>query len=661
MRRLGVPVVFRGLVAALALGAWVGLAGPVQAHALLVSSNPAADTSVAVAPASITLTFTEPPDPRLSTVTVLDSSGSPHGPARPSPVVGQPDKLTIAPGPLPDGVYTVSWRTVSSIDGHLAAGSFAFSVGVAPPVAGSAATASSQVASQPLGVAIAHFVLYVGLLLLVGASLVAGFLAVELARPLLMLAGAAWLVAAVGTASLIAAQGLVAGVGPAELPGTSLGWAFVLRAAVVAGAGIGLLAARRAWASGSGARRAMRLTALVTAAGLLIDAALSHAGAGGPLEVAVQWLHLLAVGAWLGGLPALLLELGACTPGERGRVAWRFARLATLGIVLVAATGVLRAATEIGTLGNLVSTAFGQLLVVKAALLLVLAGLGAVNHFRHVPAATDTLTGLRRAARVEIGVALVVVLLSAQLGNLVPPVEAGPPAPASTALTADGQDFGTSVRLHLVVSPGTVGPDRFTASVTDYDSGAPLRASSVVLSFSLPARPDVGPSDLTLVPTADPGSYAASGSNLSLAGTWQVTALVAAGLDAVEVPLTLTVAEAPQVVDADRVPGAPTIYTVHLAAGDTVQVYLDPDKPGLPNDLHVTFFDAQGEGLAVTDISAAVAVGGGTPAPVPLQTLSPGHVAGRLSAPTGPQSITLVGTAPGGLALRARLTITPGG
>ncbi len=58
----------------------------------------------------------------------------------------------------------------------------------------------------------------------------------------------------------------------------------------------------------------------------------------------------------------------------------------------------------------------------------------------------------------------------------------------------------------------------------------------MTLRFSLPARPDVGGSSLQLQPAGD-GSFTGTGSNLSLAGTWTVTALVVEPTTSVEVPL----------------------------------------------------------------------------------------------------------------------------
>ena len=63
------------LVAVLALAGVGVLASPADAHALLQRSYPAAGASLPRAPHVMLLYFTEAPDPSLSTVSLLDSSG----------------------------------------------------------------------------------------------------------------------------------------------------------------------------------------------------------------------------------------------------------------------------------------------------------------------------------------------------------------------------------------------------------------------------------------------------------------------------------------------------------------------------------------------------------------------------------------------------------
>ena len=303
---------------------------------------------------------------------------------------------------------------------------------------------------------------------------------------------------------------------------------------------------------------------------------------------------MVAVGLWLGGLLGLVVNLRGEANEATARMARRFSRLATIGIAAVAVTGLLRAISEVGTIDNLVSTGFGLLVIGKTVLLGVLALLGAVNHFRHVPAAGTTVRGLRRIGSTELLVGATVLLLSASLVNLAPPTETnagtGPVAPVNP-VSLIGSDFGTSVKVVLEVTPGAAGFNTFKATVTDYDSGAPLAsATSVSLRFSFPGRADVGSSRLDLPATA-PGVFSATGSNLSLVGAWQVTALVVNGTASVEVPFELITRTAPATIDVNAVAGLPTIYTVHLSAGRSVQVYLDPGTAGA-NEVHATFFDA---------------------------------------------------------------------
>lgn len=118
----------------LTAAAIVTLAGPASAHTELVATAPV-DGAVAKGDLrSVTLTFTEPVDPRLATVAVrakggdLISQGGPEG-----------SQLTLVQQVKDVGVgrYEVGWRAAAA-DGHILSGDFGFRVGArsaAPPVA----------------------------------------------------------------------------------------------------------------------------------------------------------------------------------------------------------------------------------------------------------------------------------------------------------------------------------------------------------------------------------------------------------------------------------------------------------------------------------------------------------------------------------------------
>jgi copper transport protein len=659
----------------LAVFALVILAGVAYAHALPQSSDPSPGASLAQAPAQVSIVFGERPDPKLSSINVLDTTGTAVTSGPTVVAHGNEAELVVPLKPLPTGVYTVAWRTVSAVDGHVAAGSFAFGVGGAEPSASATGAEPSAATSSagPTPAAIAgRWLMYLSLVALLGAALFAAVVTPGVGTISRRLVPGAWLVALAGTVAVVAAQLSDAGVGLSDAFGTSFGPVIVERFVPlgVAGLAIAVLLARPATT-----RSALVVAALGAAGAMLADVLASHAAAGALpiLGVAVQWLHILAVGAWLGGLGGLLFAVRGEAGDATARTARRFAYLATAGIATVGATGLLRAIAEVGTLDNLVSTDFGRLVIAKTALLGLLAMLGALNHFVNVPAAGRRLGGLRRAGSVELVVGATVLVLSASLVNLAPPVEAGggngsaqpaSPAPTAAPLVVAGNDFGTSVRLSLTVSPGTAGFNTFTARATDFDSGAPVPATSITLRFSIPARSDIGESRLELVSAGDgSGVFKASGPNLSIGGTWSVTALVVNGLASVEVPLTVTTRCAPvpagpaSSVSINAAPGLPTLYTAALTSGRTVQAYLDPGTAGA-NELHVTFFDQAGTELPVQQVTEQIGPSGCALAPLTPRQLEPGHFVADTTLPAGTYTVSIAGPAPNGDPLAARFDVS---
>ena len=619
----------------LALGLLLLLPGWAGAHALLQQSDPAVNSTVPTAPAAVTLWFGEAPDPKLSSVKVLDTHGASvaAGPAQPVP--GSPLELKVPLEPLGNGVYTVAWRTVSAVDGHLATGSFAFGVGTVSASAvestpGPAAGGTGSGGPSLLATA-ARWLYYLGLCALLGASVIALIVLPSPTRSSLWLALFGLIAAAAGAVIILLAEIADTGASLGDALGSSLGVSSFGRLAPLVLAAIGLAAAMSGRASWR--RPGLVLAAIGAGASMLADVASSHAAAGAlPIvNSAIQAVHIGAAGIWVGGLAALLLAIRGAPSHEKAHAIRRFSLVATAAIAIVVVSGLLRAAAELTGIGDLFTTDFGRLLLLKSALVVVLAALAAVNHFRHVPRAFHGIPGVRRVGGLELGVAAVILLATASLVNVAPPVEAaaaasaaGPgtsgasPAPTLAPVVVEGTDFGTTVRLRLEITPGTPGFDTFTATVTDYDTRQPVDAAGVTLRFSLPARPDVGGSTLRLTPTA-PGVFSASGANLSIDGSWTVTALVDHGTASVEVNLTVQTQLPPQQVHINAVPGAPTIYTVHLDAGRTVQVYLDPGTAG-SNDVHSTFFDASGTELPVPGASMTIS-------PVPNASAQPGGTA----------------------------------
>jgi copper transport protein len=283
--------------------------------------------------------------------------------------------------------------------------------------------------------------LYAGLFGLLGAAFVGNVIYPSPPTAMLRVAVVGWVASVVGLSLVTWIQATEAGISFGQLLDTSLGRAAILRLAPLLVAGVALTSQV---VGRSISVRALGTAGIGAAGALLADALASHAAAGthanghAPhLDVIIQWAHLAGAGVWLGGLVALLTSLRGQDREATARAARRFATSALLGIILVAATGVLRAWSEIGGPGNLLSTDFGRLLIAKSTLVLVLGGLGAVNHFRNVPAVTRSTRPLRRIGVLELAVGSTVLLLSASLVNLSPPARnpAATTNPANIAAT----------------------------------------------------------------------------------------------------------------------------------------------------------------------------------------------------------------------------------
>jgi methionine-rich copper-binding protein CopC len=115
----------RSVLAALALSTL--FAASAAAHAFLDHASPAVGSSVAAAPAVVTLWFTQQLEPAFSTAEIVDGDGRrvDQGITIDSK---DPTIMHVTVKSLPPGTYRVEWRVVS-VDTHTTTGHFTFTVG----------------------------------------------------------------------------------------------------------------------------------------------------------------------------------------------------------------------------------------------------------------------------------------------------------------------------------------------------------------------------------------------------------------------------------------------------------------------------------------------------------------------------------------------------
>ncbi|MBJ7413517.1 MAG: copper homeostasis periplasmic binding protein CopC [Phenylobacterium sp.] len=120
------PVAFRRGLTGVIAGSLLSLtATAAAAHAHLTASSPAADAAVA-APRALTLTFSEPLEPKFSGVALTAPGGGEIGLT--VTVSGDRKTLLATPAkPLAPGAYKAKWHAVAK-DGHRMEGGYGFTV-----------------------------------------------------------------------------------------------------------------------------------------------------------------------------------------------------------------------------------------------------------------------------------------------------------------------------------------------------------------------------------------------------------------------------------------------------------------------------------------------------------------------------------------------------
>lgn len=154
---------------------------------------------------------------------------------------------------------------------------------------------------------------------------------------------------------------------------------------------------------------------------LASETLISHPGATAWPGMLAGALHLLAGGAWIGGLPILLLALRRPDAIDAAR---RFGWLGGAAVVVLAATAAFLGNQEIGNLAGLFGTRYGRLGLLKGILFAGLIALAMLNRFRWLP--RQNTAALRWTIVAELVTGLVILGVAILLANGTPAIHQQP-------------------------------------------------------------------------------------------------------------------------------------------------------------------------------------------------------------------------------------------
>ncbi len=567
IRRLGIALALAALLAAVA-------AGPASAHALLEATTPDRGAALDAAPREVVLRFSEAVEIEFGAVRVYDAAGKEVQAGSAFHPGGDDSAVAVRlRDGLPDGGYTTTYRVISA-DSHPISGGFVFGVG--DEAATSGATVAELLDGEGSGPITSVAFAVVRALQFAAIALAVGALAVLLlvwlpAVVALAAPGAGWEPASDAFAArwrrlLIGAAGLGLAASLAALPlqaATAAGTTFwdglgeigaVLDTRFGTIWGLGALAwlavlvlavARRATAPAArpatvGAaglavpRSGPWLAALALPLGwlVLLPALGGHASVQEPVAVLLpaNVMHVVAASAWIGGIATLIIALPAATrrlePADRTRLlssaVGRFSTLALVSVAALLTGGILQSVLELGSVDDLVDTAYGRTIVVKSVLVAILLCLGAWNRRRTLPAlAREARAGappgrpgiaLRRALRAEVALGVAALAATGALAGY------SPSDVQATGPFSDSADIGPA-RAELTVEPALAGPNEIHVYFFDRADGDQWDATKeLTVAASLPER-EIAPIELE-PRKAGPGHFVIGAAPLAPAGDW---------------------------------------------------------------------------------------------------------------------------------------------
>jgi putative copper resistance protein D len=174
--------------------------------------------------------------------------------------------------------------------------------------------------------------------------------------------------------------------------------------------------------------------ALATLVAIVLAALTGHVGGSASHEDAVNSLgvHLLGVSVWVGGLIALVI-LRSRLGRDLGVTVARYSTLAGWAFAAVALSGIQQAWLRVGSISAFTGTAYGRVVLVKAA---ALVGLGVAGYYQRrnlstrLTAAPSDGRAFARLAGGEVVVMALAVGLAVALSRSAPPVPDALPNPS---------------------------------------------------------------------------------------------------------------------------------------------------------------------------------------------------------------------------------------
>ncbi|MCE9652390.1 MAG: CopD family protein [Nitrosarchaeum sp.] len=487
------------------------------AHPFIIDSNPNSASNAPVGTTKIIAHFSEPIELDFSFLKVIDSNGEQID-NKDSKYFDGENSLIVTTPPLEEGVYTVTTKALSKIDGHLVPSTFIFAVGDAKIDVGSNNNQNeSELVFLPE--ASARFPGLVGETIVLGvliASIVIwGTQSKQLIRKevekleyfhhdkFMKITGIGLLLVFVSNILMLAIQTIRLETSVINVIQTNFGNVWIIRMAIT----VILLGLWFGMDRKKNLSTKNKIPMLVVALGLIgTSSMIGHGAASGEVPAFIlDYIHNFVAAVWIGGIIyfvfTLLPTFSQLEETKREKMTLvlipRFSIMFIIAVGIVIITGPTLMWFLESNVGLITESIYGKLIFVKIAIAAIMVAFGGYFQFRiQKKAEKDLQTGsirihkkLRRSLKFDVilGIALLGVVALLTNGTL----------PAGEIKQVDAQknsydfhsvEFSENTKFDVKISPFSSGPNTILVKISDFENNPLNDSDQIKVKISNPQR-----------------------------------------------------------------------------------------------------------------------------------------------------------------------------
>ena len=525
----------------------------VSAHPFTDETIPNLSSNAPTGVSEVIVYFSEPVELNFSALKVLDNNGNQID-NKDTDYYQDEKSLIVTTSPLEDGVYTVTTKVLSKVDGHLVPGAFLFAVGdvVIDPKLLENQSSIDLIFYPEAG---ARFPGIVGQTIVLGVVIASLIIwgtqnkqsikeeleqvQIKHHQKFMSITGIGLMLIFISNILMIAVQTVRLEISPIEAIQTYFGTIWLARMIItIVLLGIWFTLDRK-----TNVTKKIQIPMLVAMLALISTSSLiGHGAASGETPALIlDYIHNLVAAVWIGGIFyfvfTLLPALSKLKEENREKMSlaliprFSIAFIISIGIVII--TGPLLMWFLESDVGLITESVYGQLLILKIAIASVMVALGGFFQFRVQKTAEknfqsgkiDVHRKLRRSLKVDAALGVVLLGVVALLTNGTLPEGQFQDASAQEIIYGFKTiEFTDNAKFEIQITPFSSGVNTILVQVSDFNNNPIYDANAIKVKMANPSK-NIAPIEIPMeitkeendIPTEFQGEI-----TFGFSGEWQL-------------------------------------------------------------------------------------------------------------------------------------------